>query len=158
MNLFKLINFKKKLLLFFITFSLFLFSYNPVISQGDSSLKKQINKQTQKGSGYGENVEPKKPQVLIANIIKVVLTLVGSFFIVLLLMAAYNLATSRGESDKIDKAKKTVLRATVGLVIVLMSYSITVLVSQAILSSSGQGSYDYKPGERDRLRVEPFGN
>ena len=145
----------KKIFFFLIMTSFFVINPFFVSSQG---LKSEVNKQIQEGSGYGENVEPKKPQVLIANIIKVVLTLVGSFFIVLLLMAAYDLATSRGESDKIDKAKKTVLRATVGLVIVLMSYSITVLVSQAILSSSGQGSYDYKPGERDRLRVEPFGN
>lgn len=140
-------------LLVCLLFGFFLYTSPPLQAK---SLKKEINKQVQEGSGFDKSIKPQKPQVLAARIIKVVLTLVGTVFIVLLLVAAYNLATSRGETDKIEKAQKTALRATVGLIIVIMAYSITVLVTTAILSSAGAGKYNYPPGKQERLRISPF--
>ena len=52
------------------------------------------------------------------------LGLLGVIFIILILLAGYNWMTASGEEEKINKAKKTIQRAIIGLIIVVGAYAI----------------------------------
>jgi len=102
------------------------------------SLESTVTNQMEATSGRSEKTV--KPQVFIARIIQVVLGLVGTVFLVLLLMSGYWLATSRGRSEQIKKARKTALRAVVGLIIILLSYSVTLFVTEGAQQAVLEGN------------------
>jgi hypothetical protein len=66
---------------------------------------------------------------VIGTVINAALTLVGLFFLILMVYAGYLWMTARGESDQVDKAKKIITGTVIGLVIVLSAYAITTFVT-----------------------------
>jgi cytochrome bd-type quinol oxidase subunit 2 len=60
----------------------------------------------------------------IGIMISAFLGLLGVIFIVLMVFAGYSWMTARGDEQKLDKAKNTIRRAIVGLLIVVGSYAI----------------------------------
>jgi amino acid transporter len=64
----------------------------------------------------------------IATLIKAFLGLLGMIFIILMLLAGYNWMTAGGEEEKVNKAKETIKRAIIGLIIIAAAYSITYFV------------------------------
>lgn len=52
------------------------------------------------------------------------LALLGIIFIVLIILAGYHWMTASGDEEKVTKAKETLNRALIGLLIVLGSYAI----------------------------------
>ena len=65
---------------------------------------------------------------LAAAIIEAFLGLLGIIFLVLILLAGYHWMTSAGDEEKVRKAKETIKRAIIGLIIVVSAYSITYFV------------------------------
>lgn len=65
---------------------------------------------------------------IIATVIKAFIGLLGIIFIVLIVYAGYSWMTAAGDEAKVNKAKETLQRAVIGLVIVLAAYSITYFV------------------------------
>ncbi|MFB6181284.1 MAG: hypothetical protein ABEJ24_00085 [Candidatus Magasanikbacteria bacterium] len=136
---------KLKHIFFVAIIALFLFA--PAVSvNSQSEVKEDIKKQMKATSGRVD--EPTKPQTFIARLVKIVLGLTGTVFLVLLLMSGYWLVTSRGRSEQIEKARKTALRATVGLVIVLLSYSITLFITSGVQQAALEGGVQQKPMRR----------
>ncbi len=98
-------------------------------------LGSQVGSQITAGAnraGFGGAADPR---IIIAEIVQVLLGFVGTFFIVLVLMAGYWYITSRGDESKVEKATKTVRGAIIGLIIVLLAYSITRFISSAVQGS-----------------------
>ncbi len=60
----------------------------------------------------------------IGTVISVVLALVGLIFLILMIYAGYNWMTARGEEEKVTKAKDTINRAIIGIIIVVGAYAI----------------------------------
>lgn len=60
--------------------------------------------------------------------ISAALTLVGLIFLVLMIYGGYLWMTARGEEEKVDKAKKIITAAIIGLVVVLSAYAITYFI------------------------------
>ncbi|MBI4812328.1 hypothetical protein HY798_02695 [Candidatus Falkowbacteria bacterium] len=50
--------------------------------------------------------------------------MLGVIFIILMLYAGYNWMTASGEEEKVTKAKDTIWRAIIGLIITIGSYAI----------------------------------
>jgi|SaaInlStandDraft_5_1057022.scaffolds.fasta_scaffold264919_1 hypothetical protein len=82
------------------------------------------------GAGYGS--KPPDPRRIIENVIKVVLALVGTIFLVYTVVGGYWYITSHGEEDKAEQAMNTIRAAVIGLVIVLAAYSITIFVGSKV--------------------------
>jgi len=57
-------------------------------------------------------------------VVGAVLALVGVIFLALMVYAGYNWMTARGEEEKVEKAKDTITRAFIGLIIVVGAYAI----------------------------------
>ncbi|MFH0857296.1 MAG: pilin [Candidatus Magasanikbacteria bacterium] len=78
---------------------------------------------------------------LVGSIIQVLLSLVGSIFLILVFYAGYLWMTARGEESQVEKAKKIVMQATIGLILVVGAYSITSFVVPRIVEkTTGQST------------------
>ena len=64
----------------------------------------------------------------VGKIIKIVLGLLGTIFLVLTVYAGFLWMTASGEEEKITKAKDILKTSVIGLIIILAAYSITYFV------------------------------
>lgn len=124
----------KFLLTFFLGVGIIL---TPSLVQGQGI--KDINKQLEAGgknAGLTKDGKTKDPRALAADIIQILLTLVGMICIILVVTAGFWYLTSHGDSDKVTKAKDTLAGAVIGLAITLAAYSITIFVSKRIYNAT----------------------
>ncbi|MBO4812766.1 hypothetical protein J5491_01305 [Candidatus Saccharibacteria bacterium] len=61
---------------------------------------------------------------IIVNIINAVIGLLGIAAVIVIIIGGINYMTSSGETAKIEKAKKTILYAVIGLVIAVLAFAI----------------------------------
>ncbi len=89
-------------------------------------------------TAYGtSSTDPVALPTLIGNIINVVLGFMGVFLVVYLVWAGWIYATSQGEKEKIDKAKKMISSAVIGLILIVAAYAIAAYVVAALVSIKG---------------------
>ncbi|MDO8581811.1 MAG: Ig-like domain-containing protein [bacterium] len=88
-------------------------------------------------------------RVLIGNIIRIFLGLLGTIAIVLILYAGFMWMTAAGNEEKIEKAKKILTNAVIGLAIILSAYAITSFIISSLLSASSGGTITDDGGGRD---------
>lgn len=69
---------------------------------------------------------------IVGIIISALLSLLGVIFIVLIIYAGFNWMTAAGDSAKVDKAKDTLFRAVIGLIIVVGAYAIWGFISNIL--------------------------
>lgn len=74
-------------------------------------------------------------RLAVSSIIKVFLGILGSVFLILIIMSGYWFMTAHGEEQKVEKAKDTIRGAIIGLAIVLAAYAITVFVTSNVLGT-----------------------
>jgi amino acid transporter len=67
--------------------------------------------------------------------IQAFLGLLGMIFLVLILYAGYMWMIARGEEEKVEKAKDTLTRAVIGLIIVVGAYAISYFVIDKLIIS-----------------------
>lgn len=65
---------------------------------------------------------------VVAYMIEGFLALLGVIFIILIIIAGYDWMTAGGEEEKVNKAKKMIRRAIIGLLIIIAAYAITAFV------------------------------
>jgi len=70
------------------------------------------------------------------QIINTALQLVGIIFLALMVYAGYLWMTAQGEESQIEKAKKIVTSAIIGLILTMSAYAITALITTKFSSSA----------------------
>jgi len=73
----------------------------------------------------------------VGRIIKIILSLTGTIFLVLTVYAGILWMTAGGVEENVTKAKSLLMQAVIGLAIVLSAYSITIFATKLAL-----GAYD----------------
>lgn len=66
---------------------------------------------------------------IIGKVVGAALALVGVVFFLLILWAGFGWMTAKGNEEEINKAKGTIITATLGLIVILGAYAITNLVA-----------------------------
>ncbi len=79
-------------------------------------------------------------RVIIGNVVRVILGLLGIVGVLLVIYGGFIWMTSQGDPAKIEKAKKILINAGVGLVIVLSALAITQFILNALADATGFGS------------------
>jgi hypothetical protein len=69
---------------------------------------------------------------LISNALAAITIVGGLMFVLYFLLGALNWTTSGGDKAKIDKAKSMMTNAAIGLIIILLSYSIAYIVGAVL--------------------------
>lgn len=65
---------------------------------------------------------------LVQTVINAFLGLIGVLFLIYMLYAGYNWLTAQGDEEKVTKAKDTIRRAIIGVIIVVAAYAISIFV------------------------------
>jgi hypothetical protein len=81
-------------------------------------------------------------RVIVARIIRNFFALLGIIAVVLILYGGFLWMTSNGEEGQIDKAKRVILNAVIGLAIILSAVAITQFILSRLLEATGA----YTPG------------
>ena len=124
--------------LIILNLSLAIFLHPNIILAGDTSVGSRL-KAVAEEAGWQTGSEETGIAEVIALIIKMFLSIVGVIFIVLIIYSGFRWMTSGGEEEAIRKAKKTIVAATIGLVIVILAYTLTYFIFEALLNSEGGG-------------------
>ncbi len=69
--------------------------------------------------------QSRDPFVLIGRIIRIALSFLGIGAVSLMVYAGFTWMTAAGNEEKVSEAKKTMRNAAIGLILILMSYSLT---------------------------------
>ncbi len=118
---------KKFLYYQFLIISIFLFSFNftnATLLQNTNDMENQADWL----SSYAELDSSASVGSIVATVISAFLALLGIIFVVLILIAGYNWMTALGDEEKVTKAKNTLQRAIIGLIIIVAAYAITYFV------------------------------
>ncbi|EKE07510.1 MAG: hypothetical protein ACD_18C00064G0009 [uncultured bacterium] len=75
--------------------------------------------------GENSKLSAQDPRIIITNIINQALGLLGIVATVLIIYAGFLWMTAGGDEGKAESARKIISAAVIGLVIILMAYSIT---------------------------------
>ncbi len=128
---------KSKFLLYILVVVLIVVSFcfikvSPVLAQVQKQdlLSNQFVKNT--------NLATTDIRVLIARIIRGFLGLLGVIALSLIVYAGFLWMTSGGDTNKIDNAKKILINAVIGLLIILSSFAITEFVFRVLLGIGSQ--------------------
>ncbi len=104
-----------------------------VQAQGDDPL----------GFGYGAEtgLSDEDPRSLAGNIIRVALALLGIIAVVFIVYAGFLWMTSGGNNEQITKARRTIMYAAIGLLIILSAFAITEFVLQNLSEATTAEPY-----------------
>jgi len=84
------------------------------------------------GQQGGYNVFGSDMFTLIQTVINAFLSLIGVILLIYILYAGYNWMTAQGEEEKVTKAKETITRAIIGVIIIVAAYAISYFVMYKI--------------------------
>jgi hypothetical protein len=134
--------FKKALIvltLFIIISANFYFIKN--VNAEDTAKTSAVNQLQAAGSPWGGGKPTGNDSLagIMATAIKAFLGLLGIIFLVLIIYAGFTWMTAQGEEEKVTRAKETLQRAIIGLIIIVAAYSITYFVFNS-LPGGGSGS------------------
>ncbi len=115
-------------------FILAVFLFTPIVAYAqDSAVSTNLT-----AVGEQTGLTDRDPRAIVGSIIKVVLGLLGAVAISIVLYGGFLYMTAGGDETKVGKAKKVLINATIGVVIILASYSIVSFVISA-LNKASQG-------------------
>lgn len=110
------------------------------------------------GLEYGEEIglSDTDPRIVVANVIRVALGFLGIIAVALIMYAGWLYMSAEGEAEKIEKAKKILKGAAIGLLIILSSFAIASFIISRMLGATGGG--DLGGGSGGGGIVGPGGN
>ncbi len=78
--------------------------------------------------------------IIVGRIINVFLSVLGLIFLILTVYAGYLWMTARGNEEIVKKAKETLTNSVIGLILVLVAYSIArFVVGRLVAATAGGG-------------------
>ncbi|MDD3711614.1 MAG: pilin [Patescibacteria group bacterium] len=127
---------RKKIISLFVI-SLFLVPFlmaSPVGASNDTFGLDFVNGTT---GGNGIALGQKDPRTMVAQIINVVLTILGIVAVVIVLLGGFKWMTAGGNEDKVSEAKKLLGAGVIGLVIILAAWGIASFVLNELMKATG---------------------
>lgn len=86
------------------------------------------------GANYNTTGDLNNPLIseVMSTVITAFLSLLGIIFLIMIIIGGFNWMTAAGSDDKVASGRKTLIRGTVGLIIVVTAYIITAFVFKAL--------------------------
>ncbi len=79
-------------------------------------------------AGFEETIDDIGVTQIIVDVIQAFLGLLGIIFVILIIVGGYHWMTAGGNEEKVARARETISRAVIGLVIIVSAYAITYFV------------------------------
>ncbi|MFC1612968.1 Mbov_0395 family pilin-like conjugal transfer protein [Patescibacteria group bacterium] len=129
----------KKIIFLIILITGFVF-INPCFAQNTESgeqWKDPLDK-VRMNTEYKEDTDETTLTDIIANIIKISLSLLGVICVILFIYGGYLWMTAGGNDEQVDKAKQIIKNCLIGLIIVVCSYAITYFIIEKATKVTGE--------------------
>ena len=97
------------------------------------------------GGTAGYDTSQTDPNPIISTVITIALSFLAVIFLILMVYGGFLWMTDRGNTEQVEKAKKLITAAIIGLIIVVAAYAISIYVVEII---GGEG-LDKVPTEVD---------
>lgn len=81
------------------------------------------------------------PRVIVARIINISLSLLGTISVGLIVYAGFIWMTAGGEEEKVKEAQKIIFASVIGLLIILSAYAISTYVLKNLYQATTAGAY-----------------
>jgi len=123
---------KRKKIIIFIIFLLAFFVLGQAVLAGETY---GLDETAKEAFGSGEKDIPFKdqgPAEIIGKVVGAGLAFIGILFFILIIYGGFLWMTARGNEQQVTKAKELIIAASIGLVIVLAAYAITVYIGKAL--------------------------
>src|SRR3990167_2909547 len=93
------------------------------------------------GVSYGEGagLSTQDVRVTVVNIIRVSLGVLGTIFLVFIVYGGVTWMTAGGSAEQVEKAKKIITNATIGLVVIFLAFAIASFVLRKLEEVAGGG-------------------
>lgn len=129
--------YRRKSVLFFSSLTLLFFFYvipvqaalETIIDDASSLLGKAVQP-----TGLAGKSDVK---ALVGGLIQAALTLVGIIFFILMVYGGFVWMTARGNEENIEKARKMIIAAVIGIAIIVGAYAITSFIVGAAVKGAG---------------------
>jgi energy-coupling factor transporter transmembrane protein EcfT len=94
--------------------------------------------QTDLGLSYGNSIglAATDPRIVVGKIIQIFLGLLGIIALVLIIYGGFLWMTAGGNEEQIDRAKKTLISAIIGLAIILASFGIATFILNSLIDAT----------------------
>jgi amino acid transporter len=69
---------------------------------------------------------------LLGRIIKIFLTFAGAIAVIFLIIGGFQYISARGNEEAMEKAKKTITGAVIGIIIIVMAFAIVLIVNNLL--------------------------
>ncbi len=89
--------------------------------------------------GAASGLTAEDPKIIIARIIRVVIGVLGILSVLIVLYGGFTWMTAAGNEEKLERAKKILIRGVIGLAIILLSFAIASFILSALISATGAG-------------------
>lgn len=73
-------------------------------------------------------------EAMVANLINIVLSIIGVFFLILMIYGGGLWMTAMGDEQKVTKAKSLITAAVIGIIVIISAYAITYFVVEKVSS------------------------
>lgn len=100
----------------------------PVFAQGAKQLLEEAGHEVYSEERRGEKLEP-----FAARVIRGVLTLVGTIFLLMTIYGGFLWMDARGDESKAKKARDIIVMAVIGLTVTFASYALAFFVFQRLV-------------------------
>lgn len=107
----------------------------PLVARADNLSSSEFLDDIGSAAEYGTPEGASLP-VLVGNVINIFLSVIGVILVVLMVYGGYLWMTARGDDDRVKQAKQTIQNAIIGLVIILLAYSISSFVVNKLVNAS----------------------
>ncbi len=125
-------NKNKKFVFLSLFLAFFVLANTALASQALDGLNSSAGKGYNNNPGDVSNLVTNIPQK-IGQIVGVALSLVGVMFLVLMIYGGFTWMMARGNEQDVEKAKRLIEAAVVGLIIVMSAYAITSFIGANVI-------------------------
>lgn len=110
------------------------FGTDTTLLNNEASPMKRLNNAA---TGYGPYSQPASETTLASTlgiVINVALSILGVIFLLITIMSGYQWMTAQGNEAQVTKAKDSVTRAIIGLIVVIASYAVWFFIKTYFIS------------------------
>jgi hypothetical protein len=86
--------------------------------------------------GFGGLTASGSATELITNVVRLMLMLAGAIAVVFVIIGGYYYMTSAGNEEAAEQGKKTLINAIIGVVVIILSYTIINVISNQVSCQS----------------------
>lgn len=114
------------------------FSVDSVLASGTVIDKNPLTELGKAGSSSGvvKGGEPRDPRTIIFEVVRALMTFIGTILMIVIMYAGYLWWSARGNDEQVKKAKSTLLNAVIGLIILMGSYGLLIFIFRTVVTQA----------------------